>query len=147
MDYISFGLSILALSGTIYTYLKHDKKLKSQESRLNEYQLKKIGVEEIENKKALIKGNLLKGDKGKRTLKVFNSGKAIAHNIRFEVIEGEDGFLFVNNEIFPFEFLNPQDGTEIIFHVHMDSPDKIKVKFFWDDSFKKDNEFIQVFSI
>lgn len=147
MNYISLGLSILALLGTIYTYLKHDKKLKNQGARLNEYKLKKMEVEEVENKKALIKGNLLKGDRGRRTLKVFNSGKVVANNIRLEFIEGEDGILLVNKDLFPFELMNPQDGTELIFHVHTGSPDKIRVKFLWDDAFKTNNEFMQVFSI
>ena len=35
-------ISILALAASAFTYFKHDKKLKEQERKINEYQLKQI---------------------------------------------------------------------------------------------------------
>ena len=57
---ISSALSLLAIVLTLIMYFMHDKRLKRQEEKLNSYQLKKITNEESENKKALIKGNIVK---------------------------------------------------------------------------------------
>lgn len=45
MDIISIALSAFAIVLTITMYLKHDKRLKKQEEKLNAYQLKKIDEE------------------------------------------------------------------------------------------------------
>lgn len=37
MEVVSLIISILAISGTLYTYIWHDKKIKEQECILNEY--------------------------------------------------------------------------------------------------------------
>ena len=86
MDW-SLLLSVLALIASVFTYFKHDKKLKEQERKINEYQLKQIEKEDLESKKAAIRGNIVKGLKGGRTLKVYNSGCAIARNIRVEGLD------------------------------------------------------------
>ena len=54
-------ISILALLASAFTYFKHDKKLKEQERKINEYQLKQIEKEDLESKKAAIRGNIVKG--------------------------------------------------------------------------------------
>ena len=80
MELYSLVISVLALIASVFTYLRHDKKLKEQERRINEYQLKQIEKEDLESKKAAIRGNIVKGLKGGRTLKVYNSGRATARN-------------------------------------------------------------------
>ena len=84
MDIVSIVLSAFAIALTIIMYFKHDKRLKKQEEKLNAYQLKKIDEEESENKKAQVKGNVIKGDKGRRDLRIYNTGKAPAKNIYVE---------------------------------------------------------------
>jgi len=143
---ISSALSLLAIVLTLIMYFMHDKRLKRQEEKLNSYQLKKITNEESENKKALIKGNIVKGDKGRRTLKVFNAGKSIAYNVKLEFLSNTDSFFNCTNP-FPYELMNPQDYTEMIFHLTMNCPDTIKVRFIWNDDFKSENEFIQVLTL
>ena len=145
MDIISIVLSAFAIVLTIIMYFKHDKRLKKQEEKLNAYQLKKIDEEESENKKALIKGNIVKGNKGSRVLKIFNSGKSVARNIRVEYL-GDMEHIFSNDDHFPYELLNPQDGSEI-FLLLLEGASKLHVKFIWDDDFKKDNEFIQMLTL
>ena len=68
MDIISIALSAFAILLTIIMYFKHDKRLKKQEEKLNAYQLKKIDEEESESKKAQVRGNMIKGVKGRRDL-------------------------------------------------------------------------------
>lgn len=145
MDIISIALSAFAIALTIVMYFKHDKRLKKQEEKLNAYQLKKINEEESENRKALIRGNIVKGNKGSRVLKVFNSGKAIARNIRVEYL-GDMENIIPRDDHFPYELLNPQDNSEI-FLLLSEGASKLNIKFIWDDDFKKDNEFVQMLTL
>lgn len=49
---ISLAISFLALFFSIYTFLTHDRKLKIQQKKLNEYELILKGKEADESKKA-----------------------------------------------------------------------------------------------
>jgi hypothetical protein len=142
---ISSVLSLLAIALTIIMYFKHDKRLKKQEEKLNAYQIKKIEDEESDSKKAQIRGNIIRGDKGKRILKIFNSGKAIARNIRIEYLGNMEG-IYPNDNHFPYELLNPQDSTEI-YLLLSEGAIKLNVKFLWSDDSANDNEFIQVLTL
>jgi len=144
MEITNFILSILAILGSVFVYFYHDKKIKGQEKRLNDYQLKKNEAESLENKKAQIKGNIVKG-KGVRTLIVFNAGKATAKNIRLEILSEKDGIF--DFQFDPFEMLNPQDRTETKFFLSEGHVSTLKIKYIWDDSFDQNNEFIQVLTI
>lgn len=139
-------ISCLALGVSVFTYFKHDKKIKAQEQIINDYQINKIAKENEEIKKASIRGNIIKGDRGKRTLKVYNCGKATARDIR---VEGLDiGSLAVmRNDLFPYELMNPQDYTEVVIWVVKGSPSTIKLKYVWDDDFGQNNEFEQVLTL
>ena len=146
MELYSLVISVLALIASVFTYLRHDKKLKEQERRINEYQLKQIEKENLENKKAAIRGNIVKGLKGGRTLKVYNSGCAIARNIRVEGLD-VNGVIHRGDDIFPYELMNPQDYTELTIHLVMGCPQTIKLKYIWDDEFGDNNAFEQVLTI
>ena len=137
---------MLALIASIFTYFMHDKKLKEQERRINEYQLKQIEKEELERKKAAIRGNIVKGLKSGRTLKVYNSGRATARNIRVEGLD-VNGIFYMRRDIFPYELMNPQDYTELTMHLTCGCPSTIKLKYIWDDEFGDNNEFEQVLTI
>ena len=146
MELYSLVISVLALIASVFTYLRHDKKLKEQECRINEYQLKQIEKEDLESKKAAIRGNIVKGLKGGRTLKVYNSGRATARNIRVEGLD-VNGLIHRADELFPYELMNPQDYTEVIIHLVVGCPSTIKLKYIWDDEFGDNNEFEQVLTI
>lgn len=146
MELYSLIISVLALIASIFTYLRHDKKLKEQERRINEYQLKQIEKEDLESKKAAIRGNIVKGLKGGRTLKVYNSGRATARNIRVEGLD-VNGIFYMRRDIFPYELMNPQDYTEVTIHLVACCPSTIKLKYIWDDEYGDNNEFEQVLTI
>lgn len=139
-------ISCLALGISVFTYFKHDKKIKAQEQIINDYQINKIAKENEEIKKASIRGNIIKGDRGKRTLKVYNCGKATARDIR---VEGLDmgSFVVMRNDLFPYELMNPQDYTEVIIWVVKGSPSTIKLKYIWNDDFGQNNEYEQVLTL
>ena len=146
MELYSLIISVLALIASVFTYLRHDKKLKEQERRINEYQLKQIEKEDLESKKAAIRGNIVKRLKGGRTLKVYNSGRATARNIRVEGLD-VNGIFYMRRDIFPYELMNPQDYTELTMHLTCGCPSTIKLKYIWDDEFGDNNEFEQVLTI
>lgn len=146
MELYSLIISVLALIASIFTYFMHDKKLKEQERKINEYQLKQIEKENLENKKAAIRGNIVKGLKSGRTLKVYNSGRATARNIRVEGLD-VNGIFYMRRDIFPYELMNPQDYTELTMHLTYGCPSTIKLKYIWDDEFGDNNEFEQVLTI
>ena len=128
MELYSLIISVLALIASIFTYFMHDKKLKEQERKINEYQLKQIEKENLENKKAAIRGNIVKGLKSGRTLKVYNSGRATARNIRVEGLD-VNGIFYMRRDIFPYELMNPQDYTELTMHLTCGCPSTIKLKY------------------
>lgn len=144
MENTSLILSILAILGSIFTYFYHDRKIKIQEKKLNDYQLKKIELENIENKKAQIKGNIINNG-GSRMLKIFNAGKSTAHNIRLELLSEPEGIFDL--EFDPFEMLNPQEFTETRFYLAEGHAPTLKVKYIWNDRYKENNEFIQILTI
>ena len=146
MELYSLIISVLALIASVFTYLRHDKKLKEQERRINEYQLKQIEKEDLESNQAAIRGNIVKGLKGGRTLKVYNSGRATARNIRVEGLD-VNGLIHRADELFPYELMNPQDYTEATIHLAVGCPSTIKLKYIWDDEFGDNNEFEQVLTI
>ena len=139
-------ISCLALGVSVFTYFKHDKKIKAQEQIINDYQINKIKKEDEESRKANIKGNIYPGNKGKLILKVFNSGKAIARNIRVEGLD-VDSLVVIGKDLFPYELMNPQDNTELTIWITKDSASVIKLKYIWDDDFGQNNEFEQVLTL
>ncbi len=139
-------ISILALAASAFTYFKHDKKLKDQERKINEYQLKQIEKEDLESKKAAIRGNIVKNLKGNRTLKVYNNGRAIARNIRIEGL-GVEGLFHRADDVFPYELMNPQDYTEVNIMLFNNCAPTIKLKYIWDDESGENNEFEQVLTL
>lgn len=146
MELYSFIISVLALIASVFTYFMHDKKLKEQERRINEYQLKQIEKEDLESRKAAIRGNIVKGLKGAIILKVYNSGRSTARNIRVKGLD-VDGVFYRKKEIFPYELMNPQDYTELTMHLTYGYPSTIKLKYIWDDEFGCNNEFEQVLTL
>lgn len=48
----SFIIAVLSLLFTAFTYFKHDKKLKEQQTIINEYEISKMQKEIVEQKKA-----------------------------------------------------------------------------------------------
>lgn len=145
-ELISICLSSVAVVGTLFTYIKHDKKIKTQEAKLNQYQISQIEEEVIEKKKALVKANIFdEGPAGKK-LKIFNAGKAKATNIRLEFLDGINSGQ-VNMSHFPYRLLNPLDNTEVLFNKYSCVKPTITVKLTWDDDFQMNNEFEQDFTV
>ncbi len=137
-------ISTIALLLSFYTYFKHDKKIKNQSELINEFQLLKLKKESESEKKAIIEAHVIKGDKGKRTIKVYNKGKAIAKNVAVTFPEDQN----VSFMDYPKSIdIRPQNSLEIIFYAYNESPDVLQINFEWKDGIKdnnKDSQTIQV---
>lgn len=137
MEIAGFVLSILALFFSAFIYIRHDKKIKHQSKLLNEYHLEKIEKEKEEQKKALIEAFVVKGQKGTRTIKVYNKGQSIAKNVNV-IIPENDGYNIFTDPC-PID-IKPQNGIEIKLGALLEGhPDKIDIKFEWSDDYKMNN--------
>lgn len=143
MERLSLIISIAAILWSLVTYFVHDRKIKQQEARINEYQLEKIKNEEEENKKALICGNIVKGSNGLRILKIYNKGKAIARNVDIQLSDPEAINIY-SNKVLPYEFMHPQDSLDFRFYIVKIPETTVKITFTWDDDFKSENERTQI---
>lgn len=137
MEIVAIIISLLALSLAVFTYFKHDLKIKQQAALLNKYQLEKIENEKEEEKRAVIEANIVKANnKGTRIIKVYNKGKSIAKKVNV-IIPDIEGFQVINNPC-PID-IRPQNGIDISSVVSMEAPDKIIIEFEWQDNFKDSN--------
>lgn len=141
IEYISLGFSILAVLGTLLGYLLHNKRLKDQEAKLNAYQLKRYEEEAMQERKAEIRANVVKGERGHCIVKIYNKGKAKATNVR--LVMDEEGFL-VRNKAFPKPFINPQESAEFHIHLTTRAPDSLLLTIQWEDDFSTENEHQQI---
>lgn len=133
-------ISAVALVVSLYTYFAHDRKLKQQEQKINEYQLEQLQKEEQANKKADIVGemSLIKaGDNG--VLRVFNRGFSSAKNIRIEGFDYEN-YTILNNAILPYDCLNAGGDFSLkIFRIGRSFP-TMTITFIWDDEWGVDRK-------
>lgn len=136
MEIAGLVISIIALLLALFTYFKHDLKIKKQAALINKYQIEKIEKEKTGEKKAVIEANVIKGNKGTRQLKIYNKGKSIAKNV-IVTIPNIDGFQVINNPC-PID-IKPQNGIEISLIVFMGSPEKIDIEYKWSDDFSDIN--------
>jgi hypothetical protein len=137
MEIAGFVLSILALFFSAFIYIKHDIKIKQQSKLLNEYNLEKIEKEKEVQKKAIIEAFVVKGQKGTRTIKVYNKGKSIAKNVNV-IIPENDGYHIFTDPC-PID-IKSQNGIEIKLGALLEGhPNKIDIKFEWSDDYKMDN--------
>lgn len=136
---LSLLVSCIALMLAVFTYFKHDRKLKKQEHLLNEYQLSKITEEQAEGRKAIVRANIVKLSSGKRTIKIYNAGKSRARNVNVLWPSGNDMLHIFNEDIFPYEFINPQDSTELNALIIKDNVSTVKIQLTWDDEYQSEN--------
>ena len=137
-------ISLLALGFSIFTYIKHDSKIKKQSALINEYEIEKIKDEKIRSKKAIIEGNLIKDHKGNRTLKIYNRGKSVAKEVTVKIpdIKG----IMIGSNPTPIE-IRPQQGIEIDFFITMGAPELLTIEYNWKDDFSSDNSDSQIFQL
>lgn len=144
MEIFGIVISLLALSLSLFTYFKHDLKIKKQDALLKEYQIEKIREEKEQEQKAIIEANVVSDNRGKRIIKVYNKGKSLAKDVNVLIPESE-GFTMISNPC-PID-IKPHNGIEITLIAFTNCPDKIKIDFEWTDNFKVKNTDSQMIQI
>lgn len=136
MDW-SLLISLLALGTSVFTYFRHDRKLKKQEQKINNYQIAQMEAAAEENKKANICGDIRKSG-NRYILTVSNRGKAIARDIR---IEGLNSRHIIHSAEFllPYSLLNPTESFDItIDRIGGYYIDRLSLVYRWDDDYSND---------
>jgi len=141
-------ISCFALLWGLFTYFKHDKKIKSQDEKIKQYKLELIEKQKENEKKAIIEAYIIKGESYKRIIKVYNKGKAIAKNVN--VILPEINNFHVSHNPCPID-IRPQNNIDIEIRAFMSKDNinsKIDIEFEWSDDFcelNTDRQTIQLF--
>ncbi|KUY30037.1 hypothetical protein ATB96_15790 [Elizabethkingia ursingii] len=137
-------ISACALFLSLFTYFKHDAKIKKQNTLINQFQLEKFRKETDLEKKAIIEANVIRGDKGKRIIKVYNRGKAVAK----KVVVTFPGTPNVSIIDYPNIIdIKAQNSIEIYVYTYVGSPDILQINFEWQDElslYNKDSQTIQI---
>lgn len=83
-------LSSLGICGGFCAYLRHDRKIKEQELRLNELQIKQFEKEEAKEKMAEMKANIIHSHGGIAKIRFVNAGKNDAKHVRIDILSSEE---------------------------------------------------------
>ena len=140
-DWLPLLLSVLTIFGGLWGYIKHDKKLKLQEKRLNDLQIKQIEKEEAKEKMAEMKANIVRNIKGNTQIRFVNAGKSNATNVRMDILTSKEDMASVSygNAIWgPYDLINPQSYREEALYLCEGHIDAIKIRITWDDAYQKD---------
>lgn len=142
---LPFAISAAALLLSLYTYLRHDAKIKKQNALINQFQLERFKKETDSEKKAIIEANVIKSEKGKRIIKVYNKGKSIAKNV-IVTFPGKPNLIISD---YPSLIdIRPQNSLEIVaFAFESSLGDTLKIDFEWQDDLRLDNKDSQTLQI
>lgn len=129
------GISILALFVSVASFIDSRKIIKVQsrinmiEEKLKKYELEDKEKEREEATKACVEARIYNISRGKYSLKIWNSGKAIAYNVDFKLPKELEGL--IRRDKVPFEFLEPGKSFEQHVSVFMGFPSKFNVTTTW----------------
>ncbi|PTX14837.1 hypothetical protein SAMN04488598_1457 [Halanaerobium congolense] len=137
-------LSVLAFTFSVIAFF-HSKK-----SKKNKLEIKKLQNELIQKKKANLIGKIKRVNKPNSSVKykliIKNIGEAVAENVRIKLMENKKGIDILEKSKTPLDKLYPKENINLITSVSYGSSgstSKIKIKFIWDDEYKKDREEIR----
>jgi len=137
IDFVKYGFPTIAIVLSILSF-KDSRKANKVKERLNkvEEKLKKYALEEkekerVEATKACVEARVINISRGSYKMKIWNSGKATAYNVDFEIPEEYNAMVW--RDKVPFEFLEAGKSFEEHVLVHYGSPDKFKITTTWTD--------------
>jgi hypothetical protein len=136
---LALALSIYSTAKTIQFNRKQEELIRSQ-SDLNALLIDREKAKADEGKRSDLGASFIKlGPNGLR-LKVFNRGKATAHDVRIEFPEGNE--LVLTSDLdrkFPMSTLVQHQSVDILASAHLNSPAKLTVRLIWNDDSGIDN--------
>lgn len=142
-DWGGLILSAFGITGGVFAYLRHDRKLKSQEKRLNDLQIRQLQKAEAKELKADIKCNAYRSE-SISIVRIVNAGSADATNVRVEIVDQDklEGLTFFHKKWGPYDLINATNSVEERIALCCGHTEHIKLKIVWDDDFSKNRETI-----
>ena len=146
MDFWALVISVITMLGGIVGYFLHDKKLKQQEKKINEFTIEQLRESQEAKRKAQVSAYVDIGKYGTGKIFVKNSGQSIARNIR---ITGFDPakLIILDDSILPFGYLNPDEEFPIVVALLECSDHKLEILVEWDDDFEDNRQKNQILVI
>lgn len=131
-------LSLLGICGGFCAYLRHDRKIKEQELRLNELQIKRFEKEEAKEKMAEMKANIIHSNGSTAKIRFVNAGKNDAKHVRIEILSSKEEMsdIYIQGSWGPYDVVNPQSYREEIMYLFEGHNDTIRLKIAWDDEYQ-----------
>lgn len=124
--------------------LKYDKVKESVEENDVDIEYKKLQIAKMRadaetRKKAVIRGNIIKGYKGSAsTLKIFNAGASTARNVHIKWLN-ESSDVILASDFSDIGELTPQNSRSYNFHLTVGHPETMNLCYSWDDDFQMGN--------
>ena len=137
MEIASLIISVLAILGSLFVYVLHDRKLKKQESKLNELQLSEIEMSKEDRIKAIVRMDTCYMSNGKGILFLFNEGQAEARSISW--LFDNDILGNINKED-AYERLSPGQRIGFNYYFLKRNDEKTNVTITWEDDFSTSNK-------
>lgn len=143
-DWGELILSSMGIIGNIYVYLKHNKRLNEQESRLNELQIKQFEKEEDKEKMAEMRCYAIHVDKGSTKIRFINAGKSDALNVRIKILTPEEQVRLIscNAKWGPYEVINPESYRDEPLMFLLGAPKTIDIQIIWNDKYQDDRNVV-----
>lgn len=142
---MSAGIAFISAIFTGFMFYRYDKRLKEQEQKINDFQLREYAQKEIESKKALLRAEVFHIN-GEWKISIQNDGIASARNIRIlsSDLTPEGGRIKIMNEpILPYPILNRNDRFYLdlcLMEFHSIKP---VINLFWDDDYDANRSLTQ----
>jgi hypothetical protein len=137
VDIVKYGFPSLAILLSILSFIDSRKankvrdRLNELEEKLKRYALEDKEKERVEASKACVDARIVNIARHKYKMKVWNSGKAIAYKVDFEIPPEYNGIIW--REKVPYEFLEPGKNFEEHVLVYMGTPNKFTITTTWAD--------------
>lgn len=143
IDIVTYGFPAIALFISFLSLRESRKanrlkeRLHEVEEKLKRYELEEKEKEREEATKAYVEARIYNVSKGRYRMKIWNSGKATAYDVDFDMDEENRGY--IRRELVPYEILEPNKSFEEYVMVHSGTPNKFMVTITWKD--KQGNPF------
>ena len=130
---------IKLVNSIVYSEKEKIQESSSVDEEYKQLQIERMKQEEAERKRGCIRGNIIQGIKaGNRTLKIFNSGKAEARNVKVEWLNKTTDVI-VRGNFSEIGSLTPQNSRSFHILLTMGHPEVMKLRYSWEDDYSANN--------
>jgi hypothetical protein len=106
-------------------------------------QIAKMKAEAEDRKKAVIRGNIVKGYNGSTSnLMIFNAGKVTARNVRVKWLNESDEVI-ITSDFSEIGELTPQNSRSYALHLTTGHPKTMNLSYSWDDDYANNNQVLE----